>query len=242
MLGGVRAQPPSNGDQAGPHVLPFPSSSQGWNSPPQDSGGAESGLGPRSANTQASRVLEGSAELGGAGQECGQTARSRPPAKDNCSRASFSQRLRLMLHVEQLRQLVQSEACRPARPRLLGPRKWTVSRQQTARAAPHCTAEARTVEGGTQPRGSGLRAQPPPSRSSSSARCSAWPPGPSVRPHAPGPGQRPGRESFRGTPWTRGHGCSGGGVAQAWPSFSGEGSTPLLSWAPGQWEPCSPLL
>lgn len=50
------------------------------------------GLNPTSGQGQPipviSRVLEGSAEPGEAGEECWQTARSRPPAKDNCSGVS----------------------------------------------------------------------------------------------------------------------------------------------------------
>ena len=117
--------------------------------------GAASHLGLRSANTQLSRVLEGSAERVEAREECRQTAQSHPPAKDNCSQASFSERLIFMLHVKRLRQLVHSEAFEPAPPRQLRPRKWSFNRRQMNMSNPIIPQRVtRPAGGGEQPRDS----------------------------------------------------------------------------------------
>lgn len=122
--------------------------------------GAASHLGLRSANTQLSRVLEGSAERGEAREERRQTAQSHPPAKDNCSRASFLERLIFMLYVKRLRQLVHSEAFKPAPPCRLGPRKWSFNRWQMNMSSPIIPQRVtRPVAGGEQPRDSDLMAE-----------------------------------------------------------------------------------
>lgn len=103
---------------------------------------------------------EGSAEPGRGGEECGQTAWSRPWAKDNCSRASLSERPVFMLHVKQLRQLVHSEAFKPAPPAPARARKWTLNTQQMNMSSPIIPQpETRTVGGGGQLRDADLTAQ-----------------------------------------------------------------------------------
>lgn len=67
------------------HALPPSSAGTGFFS--MGALGAEPHLGPRSAGTQLSRVLEGSDGPDEAREECRQAAQSRPPAKDNCSRS-----------------------------------------------------------------------------------------------------------------------------------------------------------
>ena len=146
--------------------------------------GAASHLGLRSANTQLSRVLEGSAERGEAREECRQTAQSHPPAKDNCSRASFSERLIFMLHVKRLRQLVHSEAFEPAPPAPARAQKMDFQQAANEHVKPnHPTGGNQACWGwgaakGPRPGGRAV----PGSADSSRAWKPAWPLDPSVQP------------------------------------------------------------
>lgn len=109
MPGEARDQAPDSEDQACPTPSLFPSSSQGWNSSPQAFWRLHLAWDQGQPTPPAFQGSQGSAELGGAGEECGRTAghgpQPKPPSRE---------RLMLMLHVERLQQLIHSEAQRPA--------------------------------------------------------------------------------------------------------------------------------